>query len=251
MGSRDRIGPRSPRSSSRWLAPLWTRGYSRPVTQLDAKKPLSEPALLISDIHGNIEALEAVLSEAKRRDVTRVLVAGDLLTHGPAPLAVWRRLTEAKAQCVRGLSDSALVTVDVSRLKPATDSEREKLEQFLTTRKAVGDLVLETLRRLPLSLRIPMIDGSELVVVHGSPADPFQEMSQDMDDDELLALVADDPADLVVCGGSHVPFQRALEEVHVVNVGSVGAAPEGRTAHFSILTPTPGRRTVEQDWLSY
>jgi predicted phosphodiesterase len=221
------------------------------VTQLDDKKPLAEPLLLIADIHGNIEALEAVLAEAARRDVRRVIVAGDLLTQGPAPLAVWRRLAEAKAQCVRGLSDSALVTVDVAKLKPSNDDEKEKLEQFLSTRRAVGDLVLEALRRLPLSLRLPMIDGSEIVVVHGSPADPFQEMSQDMDDDELLALVADDPADVVVCGGSHVPFQRALEEVHVVNVGTVGAAPEGRTAHFSILTPTPGRRTVEQDWLEY
>jgi predicted phosphodiesterase len=100
-------------------------------------------------------------------------------------------------------------------------------------------------------MRVPLIDGGEIVIVHGSPSDPFQELTQDMDDDEILAMVADDPADIVVCGASHVPFQRVIDGVHVVNVGSVGAAPEGRIAHYTILTPTPGQRTVEQNWIDY
>jgi predicted phosphodiesterase len=206
---------------------------------------------LISDVHGRLDALEAVLEELERRGVKRTYVAGDLLTGGPEPLKVWRRLTEIKAQCVRGISDSALCSVDASKLVPMNDQERQKLEAFLWTRRSVGELVLESLRRLPLTLRVPLIDGSEVVIVHGSPNDPFQEISQDMDDDEVLSLVSDDPADVVVCGGSHVPFQRALDGVHVVNVGSVGAAPEGRVAHYSILTPTPGARTVEQNWVEY
>jgi predicted phosphodiesterase len=207
--------------------------------------------LLISDIHGRLDALDAVLEENMRRGVKRVFVAGDLLNGGPDPLGVWRRLTEVKAQCVRGISDSALCSVDATKLVPMNDIERQKLEAFLWTRKTVGELVLESLRRLPLSLRVPLIDGSEVVIVHGSPNDPFQEITQDMDDDEVLALVSDDPADVVVCGASHVPFQRALDGVHVVNVGSVGSAPEGRIAHYSILTPTPGARTVEQNWVEY
>jgi predicted phosphodiesterase len=215
------------------------------------RSPASGPIAFISDVHGRLDALDAVLEETGRRGVTRVYVAGDLLTGGPDPLGVWRRLSEIKALCVRGVSDSALCSVDTSKLVPLNEREREKLDQFLWTRKAVGELVLESLRRLPLSLRVPLIDGSEVVVVHGSPGDPLQEISQDMDDDEVLALVADDPADVVVCGASHVPFQRALDGVHVVNVGSVGAAPEGRVAHYTILTPTPGLRTVEQNWVDY
>jgi putative phosphoesterase len=222
------------------------------VTSLDSSRaPVSEPIGLISDIHGSIEALEAVLEEFDRRGVKRVYAAGDLLAGGPEPLRVWRRLGEIKAQCVRGISDSALCSVDTSKLVPMNDAERQKLDAFLWTRRTVGELVLESLRRLPLTLRVPLIDGSEVVIVHGSPNDPLQEITQDMDDDEVLALVSDDPADVVVCGGSHVPFQRALDGVHVVNVGSVGAAPEGRVAHYSILTPTPGARTVEQNWVEY
>jgi predicted phosphodiesterase len=215
------------------------------------RPPVSEPIVLLSDIHGRLDALDAVLAETKLAGATQVLVAGDLLTEGPDPLGVWRRLQEIKARCTRGISDSALATVDVDKLKPQNDHERERLEAFLATRRAVGELVLENLRRLPLTLRVPMIDGAELLMVHGAPIDPFQEITQDMEDDEILSLVADDPADVVVCGASHVPFQRALETVHIVNVGSVGKAPEGRVAHYSILTPTPGARTVEQNWVEY
>lgn len=218
---------------------------------LDSRAPVSEPVALISDIHGRLDALDAVLEETRRRGVKRVYVAGDLLNGGPDPLGVWRRLTEIKAQCVRGVSDSALCTVDASKLVPMNEHERQKLDSFLWTRRTVGELILESLRRLPLSLRVPLIDGGEMVIVHGSPADPFQEITQDMDDDEILALVADDPADVVVCGASHVPFQRTIDSVHVVNVGSVGSAPEGRIAHYTVLTPTPGQRTVEQDWVEY
>lgn len=219
--------------------------------QVNARLPVSETIGLLSDIHGRLDALDAVLAELKHTGAKRIFVAGDLLTEGPEPLAVWRRLQEVKAECARGVSDSALATVDVARLNPRTDEEREKLEAFLATRRAVGDLVLESLRKLPLSLRVPLIDGSELLVVHGSPLDPFQEITYDMEDDEIFALLADDPADVVACGASHVPFQRALDGVHVINVGSVGRAPEGRVAHYSILKPTPGQRTVEQNWVDY
>ena len=214
------------------------------MTTLDSRAPVSAPVALLSDIHGRLDALDAVLEETKRRGVQRVYVAGDLLNGGPDPLGVWRRLMEVRAQSVRGVSDSALCSVDASKLVPMNEFERQKLDAFLWTRRTVGELILESLRRLPLSLRVPLIDGGEMVIVHGAPADPFQEITQDMDDDEILALVADDPADVVVCGASHVPFQRVIDSVHVVNVGSVGAAPEGRIAHYTILTPTPGQRTA-------
>src|SRR5688572_18557812 len=104
----------------------------------------------ISDIHGRLDALDAVLDELRRREVKRVYVAGDLLVGGPDPLGVWRRLTEIKAHCVRGVSDSALCSVDTSKLVPMNENERQKLDAFLLTRRTVGELVLESLRRLPL-----------------------------------------------------------------------------------------------------
>jgi len=221
------------------------------MPSISPRQPVNEPVAFISDIHGRLDALDAVLDEAQRRGVKKFYAAGDHLMGGPDPLAVWRRLVEVGAELVRGVGDSALCSIPPDKLKPTSAADQEALARFLATRKDVGELVLSALRKLPLTLRLPLIDGCEVVMVHGSPLDPFQEMSQDMSDDELLALVADDPADVVICGGTHVPFQRVIDEVHVVNVGSVGAAPEGRIAHYTLLTPTPGARTVEQNWVEY
>jgi putative phosphoesterase len=206
----------------------------------------------LSDIHGNIRALEAVLEELSRRDVTDVYVAGDLLLGGDAPVEVFKRLSQLGAKCVRGLSDSALISVQPSSLQPEGEIQEQMAERFAQTREAVGELALKFLEKLPETRRIPMVDGSEVLVVHGSPADPTVEISHDLEDEEILALLADDPADIVVCGASHVPFQRDLDGVRVVNVGSVGAAPEGQVAHFTVITPrSDGSTLIEQSWTEY
>ena len=88
-------------------------------------------------------------------------------------------------------------------------------------------------------------------MVHGSPMDPTVELTHDLDDDELEGRIDDDPADLIVCGSSHVPFRRDVAEWTILNVGSVGEAPEGRNAHFTILRPRMDGIEVHQDHVAY
>ncbi len=213
--------------------------------------PASRPMAFLSDIHGNLEGLDAVLDVLERREVRDIFSPGDLLFGGDQALEVWQRLERLEARCTRGVSDSALVLIDPDSLRPEDEGQRSMAERFVETRRSIGDLVVEQLRRLPELLRVPMIDGRELVMVHGSPADASVEITHDMSDDEMRSLLADDPADIIVCGGSHVPFQRVLEEVHVVNVGSVGAAPEGRVAHYTIITPRMDGTEVLQNYVEY
>lgn len=183
--------------------------------------------LCISDIHGHADALAAVLATAERSGYERILVAGDLCFPGPKPLETWRRLTQANALCVQGTGDRALATLDVENVRARSEHERARLDRLSQVRGELGDLILARLARLPPSVRIPLEDGGELMLVHGSPVDPFEPFSHDMSDEELLALVGDDPADVVVCGGSHVPFDRTVGGVRIINVGSVGEAPSG------------------------
>ena len=217
--------------------------------------PQTRPMAFLSDIHGNLAALKAVLAELERRGVKDVFVAGDLLYGGDEPHEVWLELQRVGAKCTRGLSDVALASLDAEKVASAVDKggerERTLAERFVKTRAAVGDLVLERLRRLPEKLRLPLLDGGELVMVHGSPADPSEEIAHDLDDEEVRARIGDDPADIVVCGGTHVPFDRAYEDLRIVNVGSVGSAPEGRVAHFTVITPRVDGTTVEQAWVEY
>jgi putative phosphoesterase len=222
-----------------------------PMPSLIKTPPQSKPLGVLSDVHGNLAALRAVLDALHERGVHDIVVAGDLLWGGAEPLEVWKLLHDVRARCVRGMSDNALVRLQPSALAPRDDRERQMAERFVQTRRQIGELVVAHLAKLPETLRIPLIDGRELVVVHGSPSDPTQEMSQDMDDEELMALLADDPADVVVCGATHVPFQRQMGDVWVVNAGSVGAAPEGAIAHYTILRPRMEGMEVEQLYVPY
>ena len=205
----------------------------------------------MSDVHGNLPALDAVLRELARRAITDIYVAGDLLFGGNEPHEVWLRLVQVNARMTRGPSDLALAALDPSSLPATSDHARERLALFKKTRAAVGELVIARLQRLPERIRVPLVDGSEVLMVHGSPMDPTIEMGHDLDDDELLALVGDDPADIVICGASHIAFQRQLEQVRIVSVGSVGQSPEGGAAHFAVLTPRSDGTLVEECVVEY
>jgi predicted phosphodiesterase len=209
--------------------------------------------LCLSDVHGQLDALRAVLAAAERHSFHKLLVAGDLVFPGPEPLETWRRLQSSQALMVQGVSDRALAHLDVSDVVPKTEHERAMLERMHGVRTELGDVILERIRRLPKEVRLPLENGGELLLVHGSPVDPFEPLSFDMDDDELFALMGDDPADIVVCGMSHTPFDRMVGDVRIINVGSVGDAPDGRQpgrgpkfAHATWIETSASGVTVEQ-----
>jgi predicted phosphodiesterase len=141
--------------------------------------------------------------------------------------------------------------VDPKQLRPADEEQRERAAQFSATRSALGEPTLRALARLPRQLRMPLLDGTELLLVHGSPADPLTCLSHELDDEEMETLLANDGANIVVCGGTHVPFRRRVDDIEIVNVGSVGEAPEGACAHFSIITPKLSGTQIEQAWVGY
>jgi predicted phosphodiesterase len=203
--------------------------------------------LCVSDIHGHLDALRAVLATAERRSFHKLLVAGDIVFPGPEPLETWRRLSAAGAVMVQGIADRAVATLDPSGLHPRSEHERDRVARMRAARESLGELILQRLRRLPTHVRIPLEDGGELLLVHGSPADPAEALTHDMTDEEINALLGDDPADVVVCGASHVPFDRMIGGVRVVNVGSVGEAPGGASqfAQATWIESTPAGLRVE------
>ena len=221
------------------------------VCMAEKLTPAATALGFVSDVHGNLEALEAVLAELARQDVSMIFACGDHVLGGDAPLETWRALQRVGARCVKGLSDHALATVDASDLAPHTEEETSRADAFLETQTALGELVVEQLRRLPETLRVPLIDGREILVVHASPADPGLEITHDMTDDELLDALHDDPADVVVCGASHVQFRRDVEGVAVVSVGSVGAALAERVAQFVVMRPRMDGLEVHLDFVGY
>jgi putative phosphoesterase len=202
--------------------------------------------LCISDIHGHAAALHKVIQEGSARGFDQLVACGDLLFPGPEPLATWKLLTDHGAVCVQGIGDAAVAQLDPASLNPKDDAERDRVERLYALHDALGELIVMRLSRLHQTARLHLESGHEMVVVHGSPSDPTTAMSADMDDEELSALLGDDPADVVVCGGSHVPFVRALGDIRIVNVGSVGEAPGATHANATIISTTTTTVNIEQ-----
>lgn len=220
------------------------RGGIWRTSRLDCQLPMR--FLCISDLHGNAQALQAVLAAAERRGYARLLVAGDLCFPGPAPLATWRLLMTANATCAQGLGDRALAAIDLTRVSAKNEHESARLELLRKTREELGELIVARLGKLPPQVRIPLPNGAEMLLVHGSPADPTEGISHEMDEEEVSALIGDDPADIIVCGATHVPFDRTVTGVRIINVGSVGEAPGGAFAHATFIEITPTGVEVEQ-----
>jgi len=214
--------------------------------------------LCLSDIHGFASALGAVLATAERHGYDQILVAGDLCFPGPEPLLTWRRLTQLGAICVQGTGDRAVATLQPSKLEPRDDFERYRLRRLIAVREELGPGVLSQLASLPPIYRRSLGAAGRLTLVHGSPQDPLEPITHDCTDAALLAVLGDEPSDLILCGGSHVPFDRIVRRpdegkggalIRVSNLGSVGEAPageRGRFAHATFVESTDDGIEVEQ-----
>ena len=223
------------------------------------------PLLCISDIHGDLWALESVLAAVKHLNLCGIVVAGDHCVGGSQPFEVFTRLISLGAHLARGPSDLALGALAAGILDPTPGSAsgEARLMQFLRAQKALGDVLCRRLADLPSTLVVSLDDTSGVMAMHGSPIDDSASLQ---DDDSLADHVACVAEDVLVTGSTHQPFARAVERpdaeplpqlnddgepvalgsgLHpllVVNCGSVGMSPrrrkdQRRTAHAVLLAP--------------
>jgi predicted phosphodiesterase len=209
------------------------------------------PLLCISDVHGDIDALDSVLDAAAHLPLCGIVAAGDHCLGGPDPFAVWQRLHDVGAHMVRGPSDLAVGVLRPRELSPRSAREEARLLTLLRTQEALGDIVCRRLAELPSTVVVSLDDTSGVMVMHGSPTDEYRALADDKTLPFEVACVAED---VLVVGATHRPFVRTVERrdsapLLVVNAGSVGVSPhradgERRTAHAVLLLPAP--RSVEQ-----
>ncbi|MGE0392322.1 MAG: metallophosphoesterase [Vicinamibacterales bacterium] len=194
-------------------------------------------ALIVSDIHGNIDALTALDAwMAREAPFDAVWVLGDLVDYGAAPADViaWVR-THATA-VVRGNHDHAV----------AFDTDCGSSPQFLPLsvatrryfRARLDPADLEYLGGLPLRAEMNGPHGGRTVLVHATPADPLLGyLAADAPEDAWQsALRAAQPAAFVLLGHTHVPCARRIGATTVINPGSLGFPTDGEaSAAFAVL----------------
>jgi putative phosphoesterase len=196
----------------------------------------------LADIHGNLPALEAVLSELASEDVDLVLVCGDVAS-GPLPvqtLEVLRALP--RARFVRGNADRSLVSAFDGGQRsswpgPAADWCASQLS------REHRDFLASFSEAIPVS-----VDGlGRVLLCHGSPRSDEEMMTMETPEERLREFLGGVDAHVVVCGHTHMPFERAIGPVRVVNPGSVGMPYGTPGAFWALLGPEIEFRCTEYD----
>ncbi len=171
---------------------------------------------LISDVHSNFPALEAVLQSLELRGVDAIVCSGDLLGYGPHPQEVIAAVREKNVVCVLGAAD-------VNIAFPFAKTEREGIaEQIIDwTHDQLSPEDLAWLRKLPVTYRMTTPAG-RLRSFHGFPYQPEKRFPLSKPTAELLPVFGRLGSDILVSGGSHIPFHRRIDDYWLIDPGSVG-----------------------------
>ena len=190
---------------------------------------------ILSDIHGNLHALEAVLADiAAAGGVDGYLLLGDYAAIGPDPVAVIDRIRALpNATFVRGNTDRYASSAGMVE-KWVGEMQTAPGEHWLPVACALMWTMGATLAGgrqawlggLPVEARLSLPDGTRVLCVHAAPGtDDGRGLPPDLSDDELAAALVGSDADLVLIGHTHLPFQRTSGNVTVLNPGSLSNSP--------------------------
>jgi putative phosphoesterase len=202
-------------------------------------------ALVISDIHANWPALEAV--DAAERDADIVLCLGDLVDYGPFPHEVIAWVRAHATHAIRGNHDHAVALREDCRCSPsfrdASETTRELMWQMLTPEESAY------LASLPLRAETH-IDGMRVAMVHAAPRDPlFRYVSASAGREGWVEEAQGVDADILLTGHTHLPIAIQTNGLLVVNPGSVGQPKDGdpRAAYAVIEDGRVEHRRVAYD----
>ena len=195
---------------------------------------------VLSDIHGNVHALNRCLDDlAARGGADVVVAAGDLCLDGPKPKHVLEKLRAIGARCLRGNTDRFVGEADLAQL----DDEDARGVQWV--RERIGADWANWLRELPFSLTFG--DGEDgLLVCHANPKNDDEHVWPDAYDDTLEELFDGVTQRTIAFGHLHLPYVRVWRGRTLVNVASAGLPKDGDPhAHYAILTWRSGGWEVQ------
>jgi putative phosphoesterase len=178
---------------------------------------------VISDLHGNIHALRAVIAEFATRGVRDVICLGDLVGYGASPAEVIDWLRQHEVPTTLGASDARVAFEFADPLEPRQGVADATLAW---TKTVLSREDLAFLRGLNLSTRLQTPAG-RLKFFHGQPDDPDGRLDLRAPEGELDGLLESMHCQVVLCGGTHVPYVRRVQRGLFVNPGSVGLSLNG------------------------
>jgi predicted phosphodiesterase len=194
------------------------------------------------DIHGNLPALESVLAEVDSLGVDAVVVGGDIVA-GPMPVETLEALRARRdSRFIRGNADRELA---VDAPEPADEAARPAWG-WLTDR--LDDEHRIWLAGLDLTLTVDVEGLGSVLFCHGSPRSDEEIITRLSPDDRVAPMLKGVGEPVVVCGHTHVQFDRSIDGRRVVNAGSVGMPYQGEPgAYWALLSDVIELRRTEYD----
>jgi predicted phosphodiesterase len=210
---------------------------------------------LISDVHSNLPALDAVLADIRTRDVDATYHLGDLVGYAPWPNEVVDRIRSENIPGVAGNYDSTVATDYKHCGCKYEDPQQEKLSHlsYAWTRAHVTPATKRFLGSLPFRIDIrPFgghLAGPTATLLHGNHALNTVYVTQDRPDsflEKMAHSVGARSGDILCVGHTHKPWLRVVGDVRYINTGSVGRPKDGDwRAGYVLLDAVPSGVTVE------
>ena len=201
---------------------------------------------LVSDMHGNLVAFEAVLADLESRRVDRSICLGDVAAFGPQPAETIARLRELGWPVVMGNADELLFVDEVP--PPENEHEQRLFDLVSWARDRLAPADVEFLRSFEPTVKVSLGDGAEVLCFHGSPTSHSERLLPTTPDDELARILLPHRADVMACGHTHLQMLRRVRDFLLVNAGSVGLPAESIPSD-----PSPRAQTDEPlaPWAEY
>ena len=211
---------------------------------------------VISDIHGNMQALQAVMRNIKLHRCDKIIALGDYAMAGPQPVETVDWFINAKEEqgliLIQGNTDKLIAEYEEgiyqavkSKYPIMADALKNDVELLNWRHK-------DFLRSLPNQLNLEF-EGVKVLLVHGSPRKNNEDILPDTPMEVVEEMIKDTNADVILCGHTHIPcgFQTHTKKT-VLNVGSVGRpfTPEPKACYL-ILTLENGKFMVQHNFVEY
>lgn len=205
---------------------------------------------VVSDIHGNRRAFDAVLRDLDQMSPDAVVHGGDLAANGRSPSDIVEQVRSRGWRGVRGNTDAMLCMpeplVDVRARHPRLSPILTAFEEMIpATAARLSDDQLRWLDALPVRVAV-----EDVTVVHATRTDLWQAPLDTASNEELKAAFADGESGIVIYGHIHRPYVRMIDGLIVANTGSVSLPYDGdhRASYLLVDHGQVSIRRVEYDW---
>jgi predicted phosphodiesterase len=199
------------------------------------------------DMHANLPALEAVLRELRQAEVDQVVVGGDILP-GPMPRETIRRLLnlDLPVHFIQGNGELAILAQMVAARTGVvtywgTTSGAPLPEPYLSVYRWTAEQLRPAdelvIASWPKTLRLEIDGLGTVLFCHGTPRSETEVFTRLTSEERLLSLFEDLQVHVIVCGHTHMQFDRMVGRTRVVNAGSVGEPYGAPGAYWLLLGP--------------